>query len=538
MLVDGRSVESDDVLSADICIVGAGPAGISAALELSGRGLKVLLLESGGLVPEPGPQALAEGDSVGETYPPLHRARVRAFGGSSRHWPGHEAMMARPLEPIDFERREGVPHSGWPFDRAHLEPYYRRAHDICELRSHAYDLDSWAGEEAASRLALAEDVVATTVIQSAPPDAFVRGGERLHRSADVTVLLHATVIGIRTGQAPDEVSGLQVASAPGRTFAVTARRYVLAAGGIDNARLLLLGDPDRPHGLADRHDVVGRFFMEHLWMRTGLLLPSDPSSLTRTGPYQLRHSGTDRWRGVIGLTPQVLRREQLPNGVFFLDVADRFHSSPAASSLAALRRLARQRPAQPDLLRHALTVLRHGGDLAAAAGQRARRGHSPPRAFVLQSMSEQSPNPSSRVTLSRRRDGLGVPRASLEWRRTAADVDSVRRAQQLIADEVAVAGVGRLIDTLDEPAPVVYGTWHHMGTTRMHTDARVGVTDADGRVHGMRNLYVTGSSVFPTGGYVNPTLTIVALAIRLADHLRDDLLAPPHVVPTGEGPAA
>ena len=524
---DANAVEPGAELEADVCIVGAGPAGISVALELSGNGLDVLLLDSGGFDPEPDVQTLGRGERSGNPYPPLDRARVRAFGGSSRHWPAREAMMARPLEAIDLEPREGWPYSGWPFDRTHLEPFYKRAHELVGLKTPEYDLATWAGPEADARLALAGDVVATTVIQSSPPDAFLRAEAALRGSADVTVMLHATVTGIATAHRPDVVSHLVVAAAPERRFRVRARAYVLAAGGIENPRLLLAGNPSQPVGLGNESGLVGRYFMEHLWMQTGRFVPAEGMRLPSPSVYELRHRGADRWRGMLGLREEVLRREGLLNGVFFLDAADRFHASPAAHSLGALRRLRRHRPLQPDLAAHLRTVASHPGDLLAVATRRLRRREpGPPAAYVVKSMSEQSPNPASHVTLSNRHDRYGVPLPRLEWRPAARDIDSVRRTQELLAREMSVAGVGTLTSTLDEPAPVVYGTWHHMGTTRMHVSPRQGVVDADCCVHNQQNLYVAGSSVFPSGGYVNPTLTIVALAVRLAGHLTKALARP------------
>jgi choline dehydrogenase-like flavoprotein len=142
--------------------------------------------------------------------------------------------------------------------------------------------------------------------------------------------------------------------------------------------------------------------------------------------------------------------------------------------------------------------------------------------LAVRTQAEQAPNPDSRITLGNDRDRYGVPRPVLDWRMTSADLESIRRSEDLIAAELELAGFGRIERRLnEEDPPVVFeGNHHHMGTTRMHPDPKRGVVDADGRVHGVRNLYVTGTSVFPTGGYINPTYTVVALAIRLGDHLK------------------
>jgi choline dehydrogenase-like flavoprotein len=129
------------------------------------------------------------------------------------------------------------------------------------------------------------------------------------------------------------------------------------------------------------------------------------------------------------------------------------------------------------------------------------------------------------VTLSEQTDALGMPRVRLEWRLRPADMRSMVRAQEIVDEELRRAGLGRLQIELDDatPPPGLKGGWHHMGTTRMHLDPRQGVVDEHCRVHGVANLYVAGSSVFPTAGYANPTLTLCALAIRLADRVKKEM---------------
>lgn len=517
MLDDMRAVGAVDRLTADVCIVGAGPAGITVALELAGAGYSVLVLEAGGRDPVDAHQHPLRGERSGEPYPPLDRARVRAFGGSSRHWPP-QAMMARPLEPIDLRGRPGLPYSGWPVSASDLAPYYRRAVRRCELRVDGYDLPDWA-PSGMGRLALSEEVVRTSVIPSAPPDVFDRAAADLRAAPNVTVMLHAPVTRIETARDPGTVSGLVVAAGPTRAVEVVAQDYVLATGGIDNARMLLVGNEEHPEGIGNHHGNVGRFFMEHLSMPSGILVPDDPELSSRSSVYEMTTSDRGRWRAILTLHPRVLEREGLLNGAFFLEPRDRLHSSPGWLSLEALRRVVRHRPVPPDIPAHVRTVARYARTILAAGSARVLRRPRSPAAFVVRSMSEQEPNRESRVLLGDARDALGVPVPHLRWRTTARDVGSVRRAQQLLGDEVARAGAGTLHPILDDPAPVVSGSWHHLGTTRMDPDPRRGVTDVDARVHGLRNLFVAGSSLFPTGGYANPTLTIVALAIRLADHL-------------------
>lgn len=277
MFADAGSVTEGSTLDTDVCIVGAGPAGITLATQLEDAGVRTLVLEGGGLDRERAAEEPLRGERAGYPYPPLHRARVRAFGGTSRHWPPQTAMLTRPLDPIDFEARAAVPHSGWPFDHRHLGPFYERAHDLCRLPRPDYDVGLWTEEGEAPRLPLPEALVDTAIMRMAPPDAFTQQQARLRSSRDVTVLLHATVVEICTGPTADRVDRLRVAREPGRTFGVTARCYVLASGGLDTPRLLLHSRERWRDGLGNAHGLVGRFFMEHLGARAGVLLPSDPT---------------------------------------------------------------------------------------------------------------------------------------------------------------------------------------------------------------------------------------------------------------------
>jgi choline dehydrogenase-like flavoprotein len=194
-----------------------------------------------------------------------------------------------------------------------------------------------------------------------------------------------------------------------------------------------------------------------------------------------------------------------------------------------LRLLGRLEPQPPGRARHLAAALRGAPQVIAGAARVARdRDRVGDPIIILRTIAEQAPNPDSRVTLSDRRDRFGVPLPRLDWRFTELDRRSLRTTQELMDAALRQAGIGRveqLLGDLDEPELFV-GQWHHMGTTRMHDDPRYGVVDADSRVHGTTNLYVTGASVFATGGAVNPTLTAVAMGLRLADHLTSQGMRP------------
>jgi len=380
-----------------------------------------------------------------------------------------------------------------------------------------------------SALAFDPARVATGLWQFSPPTRFGEVyREPLAQAADVRVLLNANLVDIETGEDGAEVRALRLATLQGRRFTVCARAYVLACGGLENARLLLAANRQVNVGLGNRHGNVGRYFMEHAHLPAASLLATTPAQI---GFYsyeqrQPRHGGT-LVMGYLNPAPELQASAGLLNcDCNFVD------DNVGVSGYAALRRLwsAVGHARMPDhLLADLGTAITDLDDTAAGLlGRLGLREYSPDAAsFVMWSTLEQAPNPDSRVTLAAKTDALGVPEIRLDWRLGELDKRSLQQVQRTIADAFGGSGLGRLrIDDWVEAdltswTPRMIGGNHHMGTTRMSDDPRTGVVDRDCRVHGMANLFVAGASVFPTGGSANPTLTIVALALRTADHLRE-----------------
>jgi choline dehydrogenase-like flavoprotein len=489
LLTDARAIPGGTVVERELCVIGAGAAGIALALELAGAPFRVALLESGGLEPEPETQDLSRGRIYGRAYPPLHEVRTRSFGGSTGCWTG----ICRPLRPIDFEAREWVPHSGWPFGAESLRPYYERAQRVCGLEDFAYDGSSWADADR-PLLPLGPELVETRSFQLAA----TRFGE-VHRdaiaaAANVDAFLHANAVELRSNEAGSWIESARVVTLDGGELELRARSFVLAAGGIENPRLLLASNRTQAHGIGNAHDLVGRFFMEHPQVAAAAFLPA--RSDLALALYLPHRRGRVQACGVLGPTPAAQRGERMLDFQALL------------GGEAAL-----------PLFERSLARVVHALEGAGAEPSS--------RALFLLTTAEQAPNPQSRVLLAPERDALGVPRVQLEWRLSALDKRSLLRGHRLVARALAGAGLGRLQVLLGEdeaewPDALAVGR-HHMGTTRMHADPRQGVVDASCRVHGVGNLYVAGSSVFPTSGAAGPTLTIVALAIRLADHLKQVL---------------
>lgn len=519
MLKDLRDLPEGAVVEADLCIIGAGAAGITMARRLRGMGVSVCLLESGGFDFEPRSQDLYKGGLAGLPYWDLDVVRLRTFGGATMHWAG----MCAPLMPHDFDRRAHIPDSGWPISYDDVARYYPEAHEICQLGPMRYDLADWLPENL--RLPSLARVL-HRVYQYSPPvrfgDAF---REDLVSAKDVEILLHSNVTGIDMADDGASVSGLRLATLEGKTATARAKRYVLACGGIENPRLLLASRGVHPDGVGNAHGNVGRYFMEHyeLWpVQVSMTAPKD-----RVQPYFGFNSDSLYLMPSFVLEPAVQADLGVANGGLILDSAA-YHED--ATGFVAVRRL--------------LNALRTGdfGEAAASLplilsdlddvaegtwrkinGQRYRPRADEHQEVRVKIYGEQVPNPDSRVLLGEDRDALGQPRAVLDWRLSALDRQTAVTSTRVVGEGLAGEGAGRarLADWVEEGGwpDSLQGAMHHMGTTRMSASARTGVVDPDCRVHGVENLYVAGCSVFPTAGYANPTLTIVAMALRLADHL-------------------
>lgn len=511
MIEDGRKVPAGSVIRSDLCIVGAGAAGIAMARALRGSGLDVVVLESGGLEDDERTNRLNAGSLIGEPMlfggveRPLEDTRRRFFGGSTNHWFG----WCRPLDPFDFEPREWVPRSGWPIDRSDIDPWLPVAHELCELGPVEYEPATWAARYGAPAPLLDTPLVQARMFQYSPPTRF---GER-HRKdlagdSHTRVLLWSNAVGLDGSPAGDHVNGVEVAVLDGPRFRVEARAYVLAMGGLEIPRLMLASSRGESAGLGNGHDLVGRMFMEHPHMSMGqavLARSPDELGLHRISPYLVagpEGSREQRAMAVLTLAPEAQRRFQTLNFSLFL------------SSIDALKGYGGSPDGPVDAAQVADLVRRFGS-----------RMHSLARFYVI---SEAAPNPESRVTLSDEVDELGVPRIALDWRHSPLDRQTISVGLEVLAGELGRLDLGRVLVASDGlgpmEAPLDVGS-HHMGTMRMSATPRDGVVDADCRVHGMDDLFVAGSAVFATGGCANPTLTLVALALRLAHHLRTQVLA-------------
>lgn len=431
MFIDSTAVPKNSTVSTDICIVGSGAAGLSLALEFLSTEYQVCILDSDSA-------ALNDLEAMG--LPVSNESRVRGFGGTTKTWLG----IWKPLGPADFE--------SWPVSFSKLASYYERAANrfsAAHLADFATDLDFFGSES----------IAPTVFYRLKQPD--LDFGQKFRKAfaenPDTSVYLGANVTKL-VGSA-SQIQEAEVQTLSGNGFHVQAKTFVLAAGGIENPRLLLLSSLG--------NDNVGCFYMDHPKGVAGVI--KSPSSKLK----QYYFAAKDKWVG-LALTAKVRAERQLLNSHILLE------------------------PVRTRFLRRVISVR-------------------------IRNFMEQMPRSQNRVTLSDQRDALSLPKARVRWQIDEYSQRSLRAFHAILKEELQRLDLGILESPLladNQNFPITKDASHHMGTTRMGTDPATSVVDENCRVHGLDNLFMAGSSVFPTGGFANPTATIAALAIRLADHLK------------------
>jgi choline dehydrogenase-like flavoprotein len=536
MFIDTRRVEQGAVVENTVCIIGGGVAGITLAMDLDKQGVDVCLLESGGLAPDDRTRDLYRGEDVGEwRYSFADGSRSRFLGGSSNCWGG----WCRPLDPWDFEKRDWVSHSGWPFGLDELLPYYDRTQELLRLGPNNYDPAFWErsiGRPDVRRIPLVTGKVFDTISQFSPPARFGKlYRDLLKKSRRLRVLLYANVTHIDTDPSARTVTGVQVSTLTGRKIAVRASYYVLATGGIENARLLLASNKVQANGLGNGNDLVGRFFMDHPRLLSGNIRFAKEWSRNKLSDvkYHYMNASVSAYGTCIAhqfaLAPETLKQEGILNArVWFSSVFPGEGSEGAQALFRCKQALLKKEQPDWSLSRDVLSMVAHPVDTFAYGYTRLFQPRWMIRGVKFQVIVEPEPNPDSRVMLSpSQKDQLGMPRARVDWRLTQKVQRTFDRTLEILADDMRASGVA----TVELEPPIagkrwpadMEGTWHHMGTTRMHDSPREGVVDRNCKVHGMSNLYVAGSSVFPTAGANFPTITLAALAFRLSNCLVGEL---------------
>lgn len=551
MIRDLAQASSDELPVYDLCIVGSGPAGGVVAAELAGAGLRIAVLESGR------ERVTARGDAlrrvVGAELPIKAWSRERVLGGASTTWAG----LSSPLDELDLVARPELGRVGWPIPRGELEPYWRAAAERYRFAPpEAFGPGGFERlrERGELRPAFGPGLVEKVFLAADPPQDFGRELRARYAEPDVDVWLDATVQRLVGDPGGRRVEAAQVRTRQGATLAIRARAFVLATGGIENARLLLCSRDLCPAGLGNEHDQVGRYFMNHPKDYRGILHLVRP---VRSAPYWFGCL----WEGFAGygglaFSDAELRRRALLASYVRLEPLFPWSDDLGVESLVTLAKrskgllsawkrrrggsgqvvelrdysetgddseLQNARAGRFDALKLAGTALVHAPSVASYLWYRLVPGQVPAvRRARLRNFLEMEPDPENRVTLSEELDVDGKPLPRVRWRVGELARRSIVELHRHLGDEFERVGLGRLESDLavGDPWPIAQDASHHMGTTRMGDDPRTSVVTRDLALHGCGNVFLAGASVFPTGGCANPTYTLVALSIRLAEHLR------------------
>lgn len=559
------TVAPQTAIDATVCVVGAGAAGITLACEFDGCGFSVLLLEAGGLQQDlEWSQELYRG-SASPPHPNPSEYRRVVFGGTTTIWGGRCA----PFDPIDFETRDYINRSGWPISYEDVARFYPRALQYCDAGRCDFTVDG-SLPEGRRRIATLPGLTNDSVLEtrrlerySLPSDFGRRRRATIAGSRNVTALLHARCVGLHSRPGESRVDSLTVVDRAGRSVRVRAEIFILAMGGIEVPRLLLASNAPGV-GLGNRYDLLGRFYACHFENILGRLHAPKGSI-----PFDFEKAVDGVYcRRKLQFSGEAQREHRLLSSAFrlhFPPYSDASHGSAALSAIYL---------AKSVLIPEYQAILQHGSEPALRSSTlehirnvafglpefgrfawqwlflRALAERKLPYTLVrnrdgsypLEFDCEQTPSASNRITLLNEADLQGLRRVHVHWKLSADDADAAHRAFILLRSVLQRGSLCRL--EFEESAlreaisrsPPLGG--HHMGTTRMAATPREGVVDADCALFESPNLFVASSAVFCTVSHANPTLTIVALALRLAEHLKARLGKRPTIEPASAQSAA
>lgn len=524
MIINASTYEFDNF---DVCILGGGVAGIVLATELSKTNVKVVVLESGGEQFDMAKQALYSANLYPKSFPDPTYSRLRYLGGASNHWQNNTA----PLDPIDFDVRSWIPNSGWPITFDEINSYYPLAADYCGTSKDGYGTEQWSQSLNQSDLVNNSSILETGISKFAVPPTrfFAKYGDALKKSKSATIIENANVVNVKYDKDSKAITEVYFESSPGKSHSIKAKKFIMCFGGIENARMLLEFNDKNNQALGNHHDNVGRYFMEHPVVRAANLFTTESEKF---GLYQGTMLDQRYVSGYFKLSEKTLRSKQTCNLRMPLINASNYALSDGISSFHEMKQSFSQSEIPDHFGSHLINML---GDLDMVIEAVSRKGFDTPMfdhadelgGFEMQLMVEQSPERDNRITLSEEKDSYGIRKINIEWVLSETDKKRMWKSLGITANELSRLGLGRL-KLLKEREDRIWGDQlsfgnHHMGTTRMSDSSKHGVVDKNLKVFGTENFYISGCSVFPTGGHVPPTLTLVALSVRLAEHLTEEL---------------
>lgn len=521
MIIDSNNLPSDTTLEYGVCIIGAGAAGVTIASELSGKFRDICIIEGGGPDYSRKSQILYRGEITGDRYYPLHLSRLRYYGGSTNHWGG----ASIPFDEFDFIKRDWIPYSGWPIGLKELESYYKRANDLLKIDNYCYEFDRSKPEYEGKP----EYGIFNKILQYSRLDDGKFGSHfwnELKSSESISVLFNCNAIKLLTDESGSTIKSVSLKVLQGKNLTVRAMYFILAMGGIENPRLLLLSTDVYKNGLGNQHDLVGRYFMDHIFYYSGIVKFKNIRIRNQIKPFIHNESGNQRKIGLISPDYEFLSTNRISNCNTYLlsrsklKLGENYNSDSNLSALIIKDDLLRLRI--PIEFKSNIKSLISGTDkVIKIIIYQLIDIFRFEKEIALRTCIEQVPNPGNRVILSEEKDFLGINKVVLKWDMGSEEKRTLEKYHEYLKSRLISSGICDLNFMDENELNANYGPGHHhMGTTKMSEDSKTGVVDKHCRVFGISNLYIAGSSVFPTGGVANPTLTIIALGIRLAEHIK------------------
>jgi choline dehydrogenase-like flavoprotein len=551
MKCDARSLEDRlDVIS-DICIIGAGPAGTTLAQEFIGTGYKVCLLESGGYHFDSSIQKLSEGEISGDLHEPLSSTHLRQIGGTANYLilrmaDKKHGYRFTPLDAIDFEKRDAIPYSGWPIKKTDLDPYYAHVQKICDIGIYDYSAECWQNQQ--FLLPLNKAKANSSVFMFGPTTKFFKDfPKKIELSENVTIYSNATVVELICNASGGSVNEALVKTFDGKQINFKAKYFIISSNALETPRLLLNSRRHHENGIGNQNDNVGRYYMDHYLVPSGNIYPNDPRLINNMSFYDMQNFNGTSVLGRLNLSETAMREKGLRNFTAALfPMPLNANDLLAMTSLEILKRALKCilkfnfNDFPVDIHKHLKNVLRgrkrvfrafyerfrYGVPvmigLAQGGWSRVKNNEKKYDHLELLSIVDQTPNPDNRITLIEDKDALGCNKIKLHYTYSEDDVDSIRQAQKIIGEAIEETGLGRYEPPSHDAVCVKNqtGLHHMMGTTRMSKDPKNGVVDEHCCVHGIENLFIAGSAVFTTGGFANPTLTNLAISVRVADRVK------------------
>lgn len=527
MIVDANDFDRPSHFDADICILGGGVAGIVLANELLTENKSIILLESGDDGFDGETQFLYEAESTPKYFPDPTWSRLRMLGGASNHW---ENSIER-FDPIDFQRRNWIEHSGWPITYDEVAKYYPEAEAYCRVAKEGCDFSLWreklTREGMFSDSSMFESVIAKS--PASPTLFFEEYGKALVDNKSIRVIKNANVVDVDYQTEQQNVQAAVFQTFSGVQHRVKAKAFVMCMGGIENARMLLHFNERYDNKLGNQYDNVGRYFMEHPTVRAAHFLPLDENGIDKIHREGIVVDNELTLRGRASLSEHAQSEHQTFNMRMYFNKKSKIVLSDGVSSSHVVRNSLKESEIPDEFGSHLLNIIKDIDHIAESFLQKEfdRTLFDSVHEFggyQLLAMIEQTPHRDNRIKLGTTTDAIGLKKIKIDFHVTEQDKQRTWKTLELLSKDTAIQKLGR-IKLLKERESRIWGSQlgygqHHMGTTRMSDRAEEGVVDASSKVFGTNNLYVAGSSVFPTGGHVPPTLTIVAMAIKLANEIK------------------